>query len=322
MALNPSQFITRTAVEDFSIKFINEQTDFIAEQVFPTVVVPKSQNKKYQYDLGHFREVETRSSSKAAANKVDFGVFTSNLTTELHKLAADIDPHDKVDADAAVADLEFDQAENIMSRLLIKRERLMNTLVSTGANYPADLTSTLGAGAVWTGAGGDPENDAKTAHAALFARCGKMADSLALSMTGYLSLRYSPTLRDRVKYTNGSQAVSDEDLKSLLQVKNIFVCKARYNNSIEGAADVMAEIWDDHALFFVQGSGGKRSVGYGQTWMRNQLYSHTWEDQARGSGDGRVKVLEMGLEYVMTAGGVVSSSDADFACGYLLDNVF
>lgn len=321
MALNPSSFITRTPVEEYSIKYINEQKDYVAEEVFPSVVVSKTATKKYQYDLSSFREVETRSSSKAAANKVDYGVFTSNLTTELHKLAGDVDPRDETNADAPVADMEFDQAENILQRLLIKRERLMNTLVSTAASYPADLTATLGAGAVWTSAGGDPENDAKTAHAAIFARCGKLADSIMLSQTGYLSLRYAPSLRDRVKYTKAT-AVSDEDLKSLLNVQNIYVSRARYNNSIEGAADSMAEIVDDYCLFFVKGSGGKRSVGYGQTWMRNQLYSHTYEDQARGSGDGRIKVLELGLEYVMTAGGVISSSDGDFACGYYLDNIF
>jgi hypothetical protein len=321
MAINPSQFETRNAVENYSIKFINEQTQFIAEEVFPSVVVPKTQTKKYQYDLSHLRSVETRTASKAPANKVDFGVFTSNLTTELHKLAGDIDPRDVVNADAAVADQEFDQAENIMSRLLIKREVLMNTLVSTSASYPSANTSSLAAGATWAVAGGDPEADAKTCHAAIFATCGKPADSIALSYTGYLTLRFSPALRDRVKYTKAT-AVSDEDLKSLLNVQNIHVCAARQNTAIEGAADVLAEIWDDHALFYVKGSGGKRSIGYGQTWMRNQIYSHTYVDETRGSGDGRIKVLEMGLEYVMTAGGVISSSDSDFACGYFLDNIF
>lgn len=320
--LDASQFQTRNAVEDYSIKFINEQTDFVAEEIFTPVIVPKTQTKKYQYDLSHLREVETRASSKAAANKVDYGVFTSNLTTELHKLAGDVDPRDEINADAAVADMEFDQAENILSRILIKRERLMNTLVSTSSSYPTDLTSSLGGTATWAVAGGDPEADAKTAHAAIHARCGKKANALALSYTGYLTLRTSPALRDRVKYTKG-MAISDDDLKSLLMVDYIHVCKARYNSAIEGATDSLAEIWDDHALFYVKGSGNaKRQVSYGNMWMRNQLYSYTYEDQSRGSGDGRIKVLELGMEYVMTAGGVISSSDADFACGYLLDNIF
>lgn len=319
--LNPADFITRTALENYSIKYINEQTDFIAEEVFVPVVVSKTLTKKYQYSMEHMREVESRATSKSVANKVDYGVFTSNLTTELHKLAGDVDPHDMADADPAVADMEFDQAENIMSRLLIKRERLMNTLVATSGNYPSDLTSSLGATATWAVAGGDPEADAKTVHKAIHARCGKMANSLALSLEGYLTLRTSPALRDRVKYTNGS-AISDGDLKSLLMVENIHVCKARYNNAIQGAADSMAAIWDDHALFYVKGKPQRRAVSYGNMWMRNQIYSYSYEDQARGSGDGRIKTVELGMEYVLTAGGVVSSSDADFACGYFLDNIF
>lgn len=321
MALNPADFETRTALEDYSIKYINEQTDFVADEIFVPVVVSKTQTKKYQYTMEHMREIESRATSKAVANKVDYGVFTSNLTTELHKLAGDVDPRDMVNADPAVADMEFDQAENIMSRILIKRERLMNTLVSTSGNYPTDLTSTLGATATWAVAGGDPEADAKTAHKAIHARCGKMANAIAMSLEGYLTLRTSPSIRDRVKYTKGN-AVSDDDIKSLLMVENIHICKSRHNNAIQGAADSMAAIWDDHALFYVKGKPGRRTVSYGNSWMRNQIYSYTYEDQTRGSGDGRIKTVELGMEYVMTAGGVISSSDGDFACGYLLDNIF
>jgi hypothetical protein len=319
--LNPSEFETRNAVEEYSIKYTNEQTDFIAEEIFVPVVVKKSQTKKYQYDLKHLREVETASTSKAVANKVDYGVFTTNLTTVVHKLSADVDPRDQVNADSAVSELEMDAAENIMSRILIKRERLMNTLVSTSTNYPSALTSSLGSTATWAVAGGDPEADAKTVHTALYNSCGYKANAVAMSFEGYMTLRTSPSLRDRLKYTKG-QAISDDDIKSLLMVDYVHVCKARHNTTIEGQTDTLAAIWDDHALFYVKGKPGRRSVNYGNMWMRNQLYSYTYEDQQRGSGDGRVKVLEMGLEYVMTAGGVVSSSDGDFACGYFLDNIF
>lgn len=320
--LDRSQIQTRTPLEDYAIRFANDRTDFITEEVAPPKIVKKSQNSKYQFDLSNLKDVETQSDSKTEANKIDYGQFKSDLTTKLHKLAADVDPNDEADADQAVANIKQRQVSNIMERLLIRREILMVTKVSTGANYPSALTSTLGATLTWASDLGDPEGDARLAKTAVKGTCGKVPDSLALSWTALEHLKQSPALKDRLKYTSG-QSITEEQIKNLLGVKNLFVCRAQKNTGMEGAADAVADIWDDFALFFVRGGGDDmNSMGFMRTFLRDQLYSHEYVDEKRGGPKGRVQVVEMGWEFALEFAAVVSSSDGDATAAYLLDNVY
>lgn len=323
MPLNPADFITRNAIESTSIRYGNEQTDFIADYLFPPLPVGKELVKLWQYDTANFRRSSTKKSSKAAADKLDYSGFYTSLTLDLHKLAGDIDPADEANFDSVVADVTEETAMQIMDRLLIDKEYEASVLATTSTNYPSDLTSTLGASATWAVAGGDPEADAKTARTAVKARCGKAANAMALSWTGLENLKQSPTLKDRLKYTT-SQSITEEMIKNLLGVQHLFVGKAQYNANLEGnATQTLSDVWDDSAVFFVYDPSPRRKkVAYGVQPIFNQLYSHQYEDSARGSGKGRVKVLEMGWSYVVKPGAVVSSSDTDFAAGYLLKNIF
>ncbi len=320
--LDISSFKTTNALEDFSIRQINDQKDFIADEIFSPVVIKRSDYKKYQYDLSVLRDAETQSNSKAKANLVDYGVFTSSGKANLHKLAGEVDPADERDADAAVANIEQDTASVILQKLLIRRELEMATLVSTSGSYPAALTSSLSAGSTWADSNGDPEADAATARTAVKGVCGVPANALALSWTGLEKLKQSPALKDRLKYTSG-QSLTEEQIKNLLGVQYLHVCKAQYNSANDGAANVIADIWDDFALFYVKNpSQSLRTMCYGRFYVVNHLYTHQYMDEERGSGAGRIKMLEMGWEWDLAAGAVVSSSDGDFAAGYYLDNIY
>jgi hypothetical protein len=318
--LDISLFTTRNAIEGRALRFVNAATDFITEEVFTPAVISKTATKKYQHDRSHMREVLDEADSKSPAMEVDYGVFTSNVDTKPHKLKGLVDPHDERNADQPVADIKAKTADNIMQRLLIRRERLMVAAVTTVASYSAANTSALGASATWATTGGDPEADSLTARTAVRATCGSPANSVAMSWTGFQTLLQSPALKDKFKYTAPNMLV-EQQVANVLGVQNVYVCKAQYNASIKGATDVMGDIWDDSALFFYKDTS-PTGMTYGNFWVRNNLYTHEWVDNDRGSGDGRVTWLEMGWEYQIAAGAVVSSSDTDFAAGYLLRNIY
>ena len=323
MPIDVSQFQTRTALDDFSLQILNEATDYIAGDVLPWKYVDKAQNKKYQYDASMLRDVETESNSKAAAEMVDYGVFTSSMTTKLHKLAAEIDPRDQAVSDSAVSDMKYDQATNIMTRLMIRMERKMVALVLDSTNYPAALTATLAAGLTWLDAAGDPQSDSTTAINAVKLKCGKKPNAIAMAGTTYRLLQNSPAFKERIKFTNAG-LVTDDAMKAYFGVKTLHICDAVYNSTAVGATvnNTLADIWDDSVLYFVrEPNPALRSMSFGHTWVRKNFYSYEYIDNTRGSGDGRIQIIEQGLEYEQTAGFVVSSADGDFAAGYLLKNV-
>ena len=325
MPLNPSSFITRTALESLSIRAANEMTDFVADEIFTPVIVGKDAIKVYQYDTSNFRVTESKKASGAEADLVDYGVFTTDRSPLLNKLAGEYDPADAKNFDVPVASLEQDTALNIMERLMLSREIQMATKVLTTTNYPSDLTATLGAGDTWLLAAGDPEGNAATARAAVKTRCGKAPNAAAMSWTTFEKLRAAPYFIDRMKYTSAS--ATGDAFKSMLAawlgVQELHICRAQKNVNIEGnATQTLSDVWGDEVLFYVkQPSQSLRQMRFGANYVRNQLYTYKYQVNERGSGDGRIQRIEMGWWYSLEAGAVVSSADADFSAGYLLKNV-
>lgn len=320
MALNPSSFQTRDALTDFSIRAANEMTDFIADEVFPPVYVTKEQFKTYQYDLSNYREVDTQKSSKSEADLVDYGVFTKDRTAKLHKLAGEWDPADEKNFDKVVADLQQDTAKTVIERLMLRKERLAVALATTASYYPSALTQTLAGGSTWLDAGGDVEGNSRTARVAVKTACGKAPNAAAMSWTTFEALKVAPSVVDRIKYTNGQQP-TEEILKNLLGVQFLHICRAQYNSAIEGATASLSDVWDDTVVYYVKDtSPSPRTMRYGSTYIRNELYTYQYKVDERGSGDGRIERLEMGLWYLHAPGAVVSSSDDDFTAGYCLKN--
>lgn len=326
MAINPSEFKTRTALEQLTLKIMNERKDFVADEVFTPVYTPeKDLFKVYQYDGRELRDIDTASDSKSSAAKVDYGVFAKDRNTTLHKLGIDIDPRDEKVFDGAVADVSSDAAEALASHLLIRRERAFVTLATTAANYPASLSKSLvDASTRLTDAGGDIEAEAEAAHTAIRIACGKAPNAACLSWTGLQKLRRSPSVIARVKYAGeGNRRASEEVIRELLGVEELIISKAVYNSAAEGAARSMSDIWGDDLLFFVKDSSPrKKSMRYGAFYVRNEMYTYRAPDTKRGSGDGRIEELEMGWEWLLAPGAVVSSSDDDFIAGYLLKNIY
>ena len=325
MALNVASFKTRNAIEGHSLRYANERTEFIADDIFPPVMIEKAEVKVYQYDTSNMRYVDTQKDSKAEADLVDYGAFTVNRTARLHKLAGEIDPADEREFDPAVADISMDMAETIMERLLIAKEIAASTLVETTGNYPSALTATLTAGSTWLDAAGDPETNSATARSAVKGLCGKAPNAAAMSWDTFDKLRAAPYFIDRMKYTSGS--ITGEAFKTMLAawmgVQSISVGGGLKNTNLESnATQTLSNIWADGILFYVKNpSPSKRVVRYGANYIRNQLYTHKYQVEERGSGDGRIQRLEMGWWYVLQPSCVVSSSNDDFTAGYYLDNV-
>lgn len=325
MALNPSSFVTRTALENFSIRAANEMTDYIADQVFTPIIVGKDSIKVYQYDTSGFRVSNTKKASSAEADLVDYGVFTTDRTPLLNKLAGEYDPADAKNFDVPVNQLQQDTARTIMDRLMLAREIQMADKALLTTNYPSDLTATLAAGSTWLDSSGDPEGNAGVARAAVKARCGKSPNAAAMSWTTFEKLRGAPYFIDRMKYTNASATADGFKvmLAAWLGVKELHICAALKNTNQEGnATQSLTDVWGDEVLFYVKDdTASLRSMRYGAKYLRNQLYTYSYQDDRRGSGDGRIQRIEVGWWYSLEAGAVVSSTDSDFSAGYLLKNV-
>lgn len=325
MPIDLSQMRTRDPLSDLTIKFMNEKTSFIGPRVFRPVVVSKEQGKYYQYDKSNLRRVSAKSNSKAKANLIDYGMFSVNYNTELRKLGHEIDPNDKAQADAAVADMETDAADNLAQAHLIDYELECVTKLTTAANYMAANTSAIADGVRWDDDAGAPIDDALVAHQAIRSAIGKPGNKLLIGWLGLQKLRRNAQIREQFKYTK-SQLASDQDLKDVMMVDEIIVASSVYNAVAEGQAEgALTDSFGAHAIFFYEDPGaaaGKRVVTFANSFVADETYSYSWEDEARGGPKGRVKVYEMGWNVIPNFTAVESSSSSKAAAGYLFQNVY
>lgn len=332
--LDVSAFKTTDPLEDFSLRSANDMTDYIADDVFTPMYVPKAQFKRYQYDLSNYRETITESSSKAAAQKVDYTVFTTSSQATVHKVAGDVDPRDARDADAAVGDMEQDTMLTLVDRLMIRKERLMASAVSTTGNYPSGSTTTLGSGLKWSDTGGDPEGDVKAGKIQVKGVCGKVPNAMAISWQTFFALQQSAALKDRLKYTSG-QSISLEQIKNLLMLDYLHICYAQYNSNLEGnSTQSLSDIFGTYALLYVKDPDTKRrTICYGRNYFvtnkstdasgkpNGGFYVYQYQDEPRGSGAGRIQVLEHGWEYKLDFATLDNQSSAKVGAGYLIQGV-
>ncbi len=167
--LSPSSFITTNPLEDFSIRFANDQPKYIAQQIFPPHVVSKKTGKFYQYSKDNLRSGQnTDAPSGTEANRGDYMVATKTYTCKEKAWKGLVLEKDARDFDRPVADLDQEQTMQNMDVLLEGLEVEMYTKISTTSNYPSDLTAA--AGGVWSGSSGDPLEDIRAAREAVFLR--------------------------------------------------------------------------------------------------------------------------------------------------------
>lgn len=318
MPYDRSAFVTRSPQEDVAFDFHNEQEKFVADKLFTPKKVSKSDTKIYQADTSKLRLIETRKKTNAQADIIDEQLFSSNITLEEHKLGAEINPRDVRDGDIPGMLDENRKIRIVTQALMLKREDLAATLATTVANYHSTLTSAIASGSRWNEANGNPEADKVTADNALVNLCGMKANAVTMGGDTWRKLKLSPAFQDRIKYTNGGP-VSLEAVKAFFEVEHVFIGDARVDSAVEGATASIAGFWGSNVIFHVYNpSPNIESVSYGHMYhFEAPFWVNTYIDEQRRGPAGAMKRVEVGTEYVMGRGIVISSSDSDFAGGYL-----
>lgn len=320
MALNPSSFITRNPLEDFSIRHTNEMSDFAAMKLFVPHVVKNKTGSFYTYSRDHLRIKTLDAPSGAEAKQHSYSATTNTFTCKEKAVKGLVLGKDARDFDRPVADLDTEQAAQNMEALMLELEAAAYTKATTSTNYPSALYTNISAGSTWADSGGDPLSQIRASRQAVFEACGKYPNKMVMNKQALDYLKLNPSIVDRIKYTG--RDVSAQILCTLFELDEIILSNAVKNTANEGAADTLATVWDDEAvLFYSDPSARLKSMTYGKMFLANNLYVKTLDAPELGRDLG-AHFIETGWEYALEACATVSSSDGDFIAGALLNNVY
>ena len=256
-----------------AMKYLLDRDDFVADKVFPPVMVPRSSGSFFVFDKGDLLrdEMEERAPG-TQAKRAGYRLSNTPYMCKDYALSEAI-PDERVADSVEPINNHEDVTEDLIQKYLIKKEKLwaasyFGNGIWTGAPD--------GAAWNWSQAAADPISDILTLGDTIKASCGRFPNTLVIGKQAFRMATQSATVLNRIQYTQRG-AVTKEILGSLLsdsanQPMQILVLDGIENTAAEGQAANMAQIGDGASalLCYSAPSPGKRrpSAGYQFIWER------------------------------------------------------
>jgi len=243
--LTPSAVHIDQPLTNLTIAFNQEPSNFIADQVFPMVSVPKQSDKYYIYNKddsnrsGNVKKLAPRTE----VERIGMQVSNDAYYAEVYGLGADFSEQDLANEDTML-EIRSQQAFDVVNQLKIHREQAFaDTFFTTGVwgtEYTGTAASTAGNDVIqWSDyTTSTPIVDITTARRTAFLAGGGFdMNTMVVDVETRDTLINHPDILARL---NGGATVSNTalitnaKLAEIFEVENFFVMKAIQNTAAEG----------------------------------------------------------------------------------------
>lgn len=259
-----------------NISVAYQNSNLIADQVFPTVVVDKKTGLYFVADKGNLRApTDVNRTGLSRANRV-----SNTLTTQAYALTEKSLETDIIDDVLQNAADPFQPKANaarlVKGQLLVNREiDLLNTLVA--ASTPTDLSGS------WSTTSTDIIGQIRSGRNTILTNTGQDANTLILGKEAYDLALENAAVVDRLKYTSrASEASIASALADFFGVDNVLIGKGVKNTGKENQSDNLSFIWGEYiVLMYVAPSPAidVASAGYHLS-LQGGEYVDEWYEQA------------------------------------------
>jgi hypothetical protein len=248
--LTPSSVHLDAPLSNLTLAYVQEQTNFIADKVFPTVGVDRQSNKFYIYDRDNMNrsgDVQ-KLAPRTEVNRIGMTISNSSYFADVYGLGMDFDEQTLANEDAML-EIRSAGATTLVNRLLIHREeQFASTFFAAGVwgsqTTPSNLWSD------YTNA--TPITDVTAARRAMQLKSGGFKpNTMVVGKEVRDVLINHPDILARL---NGGSTVSNTalitnaKLAEIFEVENFYVMEAVKNGAAEGLAEANAFVGGKHAL--------------------------------------------------------------------------
>lgn len=218
---------------DMSIAYIQNQSHFIAPQVFPMVPVEKQTNKYFKYTKADwFRDTVERRADSAESVGDGYTLSTDTYSCDVWALHKDIGNQLRANFDNPLSP-DRDATMFLTQRMLLRQEIQWVTEYFATTVWGTDVT--LSGTDQWSDYGNsDPVDDIEAGKETILKNTGYMPNTLVIGYQVFRKLKEHPDFVDRIKYTS-SQNVTAELMAKRFDVDRLLVAKAIKNTANEGA---------------------------------------------------------------------------------------
>jgi len=240
------------ALTNFSVAYMQDETKYIADKVFPQIPVTQQSNRYFVYEKADWFRDEAQ--ERAPATESAGGDYTIDNTPTYfctkYAYHKDVTEEDRVNTDQPI-NADQDAVEFTASKLLLRREILwavkyFNTGI-WGTEYAgaavADPTHVL----YWNNPLSTPIEDIRKARTDMSELTGYKPNTLTLGARVYDALCDHPDILDRIKYTQRGIITADM-LAAMFEMDKVLVADAIKNTAGKGLTASMSFIFGKHAL--------------------------------------------------------------------------
>lgn len=257
------------ALTNFSIAYMQDATNFVADVVFPSVPVEHKSNKFFVFSKDAFLRAGGKQVPYGQeAPRGGFQLSTSSYDTGTPwRWAFDLTPDVLENADPGV-NIDQAAAAFVMNGLLVQREvNWANAFFKTGV-WGTDVVGGTGFAQWSDDANSDPITDVSTGRATILQNTGYLPNTMVVSFWVHEALKKHPLIVDRFKYTS-SDSINEAMLARLFEVDRYVVAKAVQSTNQEGETVATNFILSKSALLCYSAPAPgllAHSAGYNFVW--------------------------------------------------------
>lgn len=268
---------------NISVAYIQQQSAFVATEVFPVVPVAKQTDKYFTYTKADwFRdEAQLRPPATESAGS-GYGVSTATYSCDVYAIHKDVDNQVAKNSDSPL-DPYGDAARFVAQRLYLRQEKKWQADAFAASIWGTDVTPTN----LWSNyATSDPISDVETGKRTILSNTGFLPNTFVMGYQVWEKLMHHPDLVDRIKYSGG-RTVTTEVVAQLFGLERVIVCMAVENTAAEGETASYSFVHGKHALLcYVNRTPGLLAPSAGYTFV--------WRDISQGLGtDLAIRRIDM-----------------------------
>lgn len=241
------------ALTNMSVQYLQDESNFIAGQVFPMVPVQKQSDRYFVYKKEDwFRDdaQERAPGTESAGGDYDID-NTPTYFCRKYAFHKDVFEEDRANADDPLTPDE-DAVAFVTDKILLNKENnWARTFFKTGVwgtNLQGAATAAAGKVVYWDDyANSSPIEDITAASTAQAEVTGKRPNTIVMGRRAYDALKNHPDFLDRVKYTQKGVVTTDL-IAQMFDVDRVLVANAIQNTAKKGQQAAMSFILGNHVL--------------------------------------------------------------------------
>lgn len=272
--LTPSSVHIDQPLTNLTLAYVQEQGNFIADKVFPTVGVQRQSDKYYIYDRAGMNRTGNvkKLAPRTEVERIGLAISNDSYFAEVYGIGTDFDEQTLANEDAAL-EVRAAGAQTLVNQVLIHREeQFASTFFAAGVWGSQSTPSNL-----WS----DYTNSTPIADVTAARRTMQLKSGGFKPNTMVIGKEVRDILinhPDIIARLNGGATVSNPALVTnakiaeIFEVENLYVMEAVKNTAVEGAAESNAFIGGKHALLVhTPRSAGLMTPAAGLTFAWNNI---------------------------------------------------